>query len=61
LSTRACTVSCAEHGPMKHDHELYGWFCRDEGCRACLPDEEVYRLVSGAPDGWADPIPLVVT
>ena len=61
MARRAFTVWCAEHGDtMEHDPEANGWRCRNGWCRAALPDEAVFRLVTSfGPD--ADPVPLVVT
>lgn len=61
MAMRRYTVECAGHGPMERDQARFGWLCTDKGCTASLPDEEVVRLVTGAPVGSPDPVPLVVT
>ena len=46
---------------MDRDEPRMAWTCPDGRCRAWLPDEEVFRLVTAAPAGSPDPLPLVVT
>lgn len=61
MALRRYTVECAEHGPMERDQVRFGWLCTTGSCGAWLPDEEVRRLVTGAPADSPDPVPLVVT
>lgn len=61
VGARTFTVSCDEHGPMERDHLRCRWRCTAQACRAWLPDEDVHRLVTGAPTDSPDPLPIVVT
>lgn len=61
MSTRDFTVTCGNHGEMTRDVAFEGWTCPDPACGAWLPDSEVHRLVSAAPDSSPDPVPIVVT
>jgi hypothetical protein len=61
MTTRSVIVACGEHGPMLRDEPRIAWYCPFEGCRAHLPDEDVYRLAAAAPEGSPDPLPIVVT
>jgi hypothetical protein len=60
-TVRGYTVDCAEHGAMARDEPRKTWKCPDRDCRAWLPDTEVYRLMSAAPDDTPDPMQIVVT
>lgn len=60
MSARRYTVACDEHGEMTRDELRLAWACPEGTCRAWLPDEQVYRLVSAAADS-PDPVPIVVT
>lgn len=61
MTARGFTVACDEHGQMARDEPHLEWVCPDASCGAWLPDAEVYRLVTAAPDDSPDPVPIVVT
>lgn len=58
---REYTVECADHGEMRRDYMRYLYYCKNRSCNRELPDTEVYRLVTGAPENTPVPIPIVVT
>jgi hypothetical protein len=61
VTVRSVVVACGEHGPMVRDVPRSAWECPVEGCRAHLPDTEVYRLAAAAPADGPDPVPIVVS
>jgi hypothetical protein len=58
MTARGFTVRCADHGNMLRDEVFDGWACPDPACGAWLPDTEVHRRVTSAPES-ADPVPVV--